>query len=254
MTDLKIPLKFKSATYLKPNSKFGLSGDLQIYPDSTAGATEGQLGFAVVADEHNIDWSDTTINRGNHEASKISETVSHALFELTSEFAHDLILSDLPNRLLSAYQLAHASAEKVQIAASVLTAVWIERTLHVASVGVCRAYLIRNGSIENLNIDDYARMILDDVPHTSSNLLSNAIGLGSLRTTDDIHLHRCSIEPGDTLLLSNKTFYKNVSDQEILDAERGYPEVDELCLYLGTNATQRADAFALVSLCVVKFQ
>lgn len=248
---IKKSLSYKRATYSKPSLRYRLDGDLRIYPDSVEGLTRGQLCFAVIAYKHNMDWSDLD---STYEDSYISNTVFQSLYDLASSSKEILIQPELKDRLLSTYQLTHAAAEELQITASLLTAVWSEQSLCIASVGVCRAYLVRNGRIRQLNIDDYARLTLDGVSHTSSNLLSNAIGLGKVQTTDDIHFMTCNIEPRDLLLLCNKTFYKNVSDAEVLDMVSRFVDLDELCWFLGTKASREADALDPVSLCLVKFQ
>jgi serine/threonine protein phosphatase PrpC len=248
-------LSYKRATYSEPSLRYKAGGDLRVYPDNAEGLTQGQLCFTVIAYKHNIDWSyPTTPFDSSYEDSYISDIVFQSLYDLANSREETLVEAELKNRLLSAYQSTHVTAEALQIAASLLTAVWSEHSLYVASVGVCRAYLVRNGRMRQLNVDDYVRMTLDGVSHTSSNLLSNTIGLGKVQTNDDIHFLSCNIESQDLLLLCNETFYKNVSDAEASAMESCFVDLDELCWSLGTKASQEADALDPVSLCLVKFQ
>jgi hypothetical protein len=247
-------LKYQWAAYLRPSLTHRLDAALRVYPEAFEDYSNDRLGFAIVAQEHRMDWSDEGTPSEHRGVGDVIDMFFQTLNESVVGGKQALAPSEIPNKLLNAFQVAHGTAETLQIAASVLIVAWIEGTLNIASVGGCRAYLVRNGRSRQLNIDDYVRMTLDGTPHTSETLLSNALGLGNVHSTDDIHLLELSLEPDDLLILCNKAFYKNMPDEVIQDHEASTADIDKLCISLGMKAVELVDAVDPVSLCLVRFQ
>jgi serine/threonine protein phosphatase PrpC len=156
--------------------------------------------------------------------------------------------------LLSAFQKIDAIAEREQVALSAVTACWLNSHLHIASVGMCRAYLLRMGRIEQLTVDDCTYINEGGVTYRLPNILSNSLGRGKVKTTDDIHLSTFTIQSKDIIILCNTTSSEHVPDKEILNSSASFPDLDKLCEVLGMKASESADQLDSVSLCLVKFQ
>lgn len=248
-------LNDKSAIYLRPGIGGRPKGNVRIFPEIGRGFTKDQFGFVALTHLHQMDWSGASVGSDSRiEAIEITDLVFSSLSDSGLNQSETYAESDIENALLSTYRKASARAEELQIFASLLTATWLETGLYIASIGACRAYLLRAGKIEQLNVDDSAYITEDGVTYPLPNILSNSLGSGKIQTTNDIHLSVCKIEPLDLLILCNKPFYENVLAEEILLAETAFVELDKSCEALGTKATHGADAFDTVLLCMVRFE
>src|SRR5882672_2947340 len=146
-------LKYRRAAYLRPSLTHRLEAALRVYPDVVEDYPHDWASFAIVAQEHRMDWSGHASPSDHRGLGDVIDTFFRALNDSASDGKQVPGPSEIPNRILFAYQVAHGTAETVQIAASVLIAAWTERSLYIASVGGCRAYLVRNGKSKQLNID-----------------------------------------------------------------------------------------------------
>jgi serine/threonine protein phosphatase PrpC len=250
----KISLRYKLSTFTRK----GLgqeAGNLQIYPDTNEGISDDQWCISILIDEHNMDWSDEiSVTEDQRTLSQLSDSFLRNFESYTNENNGRQTAAGLDDALLSSYQVIDAIAEREQIAASMLTACWLNDLLHIASVGVCRAYLLRAGRIKQLTVDDFTYITEDGSTYCLPNILTNSIGRGTIHNSNDIHLSTFKLNPHDMIILCNITFYKHVSEDEMLNAALTIAELDKICSTLGTKASQNTDMFDTVSLCLVKFE
>ncbi|MEP7199407.1 MAG: PP2C family serine/threonine-protein phosphatase [Chloroflexota bacterium] len=104
-----------------------------------------------------------------------------------------------------------------------------QQRLFIGHVGDSRAYLVRNGQLQQLTHDDHSE-------GEASNVLTQAIGAGfTVRVDRSIH----AVQAGDCLLLCTDGLTNVVSDQEILQAIVSQKEPQPACEQLIALANQR---------------
>jgi hypothetical protein len=128
-------LRYDSATFIRPRLGKPGKGDLRVFPRADPPRTEEQFNFAVITEFHETDWSgEVSSPNGGFEAAEITKAVSYELRDLKGtriEPGEQNIEGDL----LSIFQKAHARAQDLQVMASLLTVLWIDTSLYVASIG-----------------------------------------------------------------------------------------------------------------------
>lgn len=103
----------------------------------------------------------------------------------------------------------------------------------IGHVGDSRAYLLRNGTVEQLTQDDsWAATILAADPgvrnadlahHPMRNVLTNALGA---REQVDVHLAECKLLPGDTLLLCSDGLHGVLDAHAIGEIVANQPDME----------------------------
>lgn len=213
-------------------------------------------GLSLMLEVHNLDWSGEPSQSGreNDDARTLLSGPFEDLTEAIARRGDNLTQSETVRRVLYAYQQAHRAARELGTNASLLTALWIERSLTIASVGVCKCYLIREKRINQLNTNDYNRMTIDGVTHTSSSVLSNILGMGRIESTDDLHLIQVDLEGGDLIVLASECLHQSISEQEITLETVQNGELGRVCRSLSEKAIERSDPSVPLALSVIKFQ
>jgi serine/threonine protein phosphatase PrpC len=246
-------ITYDFAKYIRLGERSGEGVEVKTYTPLSRSSSRSLSGFALIVEGHNLDWSrEDSSSFSNTGILQVTGIASEELEQLIVEGEEIMPDSRINNCILSAYQKAHVEAQAAKIAASLLSIVWLKQTLYLASVGICRCYLIRNGSLKQINIDDYNRISIGDRFHTSSSILSNVIGMGRIESIHDIHLYQHGIEPQDILVLCNEAFHKNIPEDQIIDAALSNLDVEQLCGSLGEKARQRSDSADSIALCIVE--
>lgn len=247
----KKPLEYQLCTYVRPGLGGKTAGDLRIRADAAEGICADRWCLTVMTDLHNTDWPD------KFDRAPDLGMAPHLGELLLSEF--ETYIRDKGKApevasaaLLSAYKEGDKFAKESQTTASVLTACWLTDQLQIASVGVCRAYLLRQGGLQRLSIDDCAHINEGGVEYQLPNLLSNAIGCARIRTEEDIHLTQWKIREEDTIILCNKAFYQTVPEQSFTTTAE--VRLEEFCLLLGEQASKESEVFDTLLLSVVRFR
>ncbi|PYQ12167.1 MAG: Stp1/IreP family PP2C-type Ser/Thr phosphatase [Acidobacteria bacterium] len=179
--------------------------------------------------------------------------VSDSDSEITWPFEFDESLSQGGNRIQAAIQLANreivrhmqSREEHRGMGTTVVTAVVADDACYVGHVGDSRAYLIREGSIEQLTRDH--TFVNEQVEkgfmskaeadrHPARNILTRAVGSAEDLTVDLSETH---LKPGDFVLLCSDGLSSMVEDADILKVvqEKG-ASLEEACRSLVALANE----------------
>ncbi|MEK6303637.1 MAG: hypothetical protein AABO41_23275 [Acidobacteriota bacterium] len=205
-------------------------------------------------EQHNMDWSSESSQsdpKGDNNVKTLLTGAFESLSPLFLGVGEVLTTSEIRNKVLDAYKQAHAVGQRTGITVSLVTILWVGKSLTLASVGVCKCYLVRDGRTAQINTDDYARLVTDKVSHTSSSMLSNVVGLGRIVTMQDIHLIEFEIEPKDVLVLGSESFNQNVPE-EAISTSTSAADIDEVCSFLAREAIARTHPSDPLALCVIQ--
>ena len=244
-------VSFGYAKHIKLGVGIRKGAEVQFHPITRHAIDKRSLGIALLVEEHNLDWSgDDPHSSSNAEAVALAIMVFEELNRLAGT-GQTLTDSEVSDRLLTAYERANSWAKTSTITASLLTVILIDHVVYVASVGACRSYLIRDGNLSQISVDDYARMDIDGEIQVASNSLSNVIGMGTVDSLTEIHFNRYQTHSEDLLLLCSGAFHQTVSEDEMLRAASLSKNPSILCASLAGMATQRLDPLHALALCVL---
>lgn len=150
---------------------------------------------------------------------------SEEVLDVTWPFGYEDGRSLEENRLVNAIQLANrcvwrAALEKPEYAGMGSTIVALKVTCHraiVANVGDSRAYMLRDGALFQLTVDDTA-----SGAGQSSNVLTQAVGS---HLELDVHTCDVSLLDGDVLLLASDGLYGSVEPAMVRSILYAQPNV-----------------------------
>lgn len=181
--------------------------------------------FAVVADGMG----------GLSNGAQISAMVTSSMMR---RFENDPMVPEIPAELL---QMVHQASEEVNgylgeavgQSGSTVVAVWVSgMRLHFISVGDSRIYLVRGGTLTQLNREHTYASELDEQAARGKisweearsdpqrHALTSYIGMGELEQIDR-SLHPLPLIAGDRVLLMTDGVFGTLSEQEILEAVSG---------------------------------
>jgi len=107
--------------------------------------------------------------------------------------------------------------------------------LHLANVGDSRAYLFRNGGVQQLTNDHshVAQLVASGVltreqaaQFPGRNVITRALGSDTLVVAD---FFQHTMQQGDTLLLATDGLHSEIDDERIAEILRGNPQLDSAC-------------------------
>jgi protein phosphatase len=179
--------------------------------------------------------------------------MSDADSEITWPFEFDESLSAGGNRIQAAIHLANreivrhmqAQEDTRGMGTTVVTAVVADDACCIGHVGDSRAYLIRDGRIQQLTRDH--TFVNEQVEkgfmsraeaerHPARNILTRAVG-----STEELRvdLSETRLQPGDRILLCSDGLSSMVDDPAILDAVQKHADLQEACKSLVALANER---------------
>jgi serine/threonine protein phosphatase PrpC len=169
--------------------------------------------------------------------------MSDADSEITWPFEFDENLSAGGNRIQAAIHLANreivrhmqAQEDTRGMGTTVVTAVVADDSCFIGHVGDSRAYLIRNGTIQQLTRDhtfvneQVERGFMSRAEaerHPARNILTRAVG-----STEDLHvdLVETKLVEGDRILLCSDGLSSMVEDEAILRTLQEHPDLEDAC-------------------------
>jgi PPM family protein phosphatase len=130
---------------------------------------------------------------------------------------------------------------------TIVSAIWRKgNEIFIAGVGDSRAYLIRDGKIEQLTIDhSLAQALVENKTispaeareHRFRNVLWKYLGTKEVGEGPEVKI--IPLQPGDRFLLCTDGLSGVVSDEQLLEFVQGHPEVQECADGLGQLALDR---------------
>lgn len=230
-----------------------MDGDIKTRSNITEKSPNNSWLLSVLIDEHDTHWSDeNAVVETGHLIPELSNLFLLTFETFLSKKEDHQLLTVANDALLTAFQEIDAAAKKTQVTASMLALFGINNNMLLSSVGVSTAYLLRKSEMKQLSVDDITYITENGVTYQLSNILSNSVGLGSIKNESDIHLSSFITQPDDLIILCNKTFYEKVTTEEILDAEVSLTNLESLCCSLGKQAAERSNLFDTILLCLVR--
>lgn len=200
--------------------------DICIVADGMGGQAAGE-----VASKHAIEVIPRELRRGLSQANGADQTKSVIRRSIVS--ANEEII-----------QMSNLDREMKNMGTTVVTAVWRkENEIFIAGVGDSRAYLVRDGKIEQLTVDHSLAQALVEAKtispaeakdHRFKNVLWKY--LGTREVGDGPEVKVVPIQPGDRFILCTDGLTGVVSDDKILQFVLSHPDVQECADGLGQLA------------------
>ncbi len=166
----------------------------------------------------------------------------------TNEYEGKSLLAALEACITEANSLIYSQAQSTPILkgmGTTLTTALIHRyTLNLGQVGDSRAYLIRNGSIQQLTNDHslIAEQIRQGIiteeeasSHPAKNIITRALGT---KAKVEIDFYTFELEPDDRILLCSDGLHGVVNDREILQLVLSSETAPEACRRLIARANE----------------
>jgi serine/threonine protein phosphatase PrpC len=211
-----------------------------------------QLGICLVAD-----------GMGGHGYGEIAAAIavevsyqfllsSRDLFDVTWPFGYDAARSLDENRVANAIQLANrriwSAVENVPkyagMGCTLIVVTLVDDRSVIGTVGDSRVYLLRNGQLHQLSVDDNwvadlvrkGQITEDDArSHNMRNVLTQAVGTNH---DLDVHTREQLLLDGDILLLATDGVYGEVDEAKMRSILYSYPDPHAAAAQLITAAKQ----------------
>ncbi len=203
--------------------EIGQAGVLLAVSDGMGGHKAGEVASAIV-----VDSLRRALTSRAHSATRVEVLVEQATKQANREV----------------WQAAQEPGRERM--GATLTGVLVRGTMaHIAEVGDSRAYLLRNGAIEQVTRDQsYVQQLVDmgqmpeaEAEHSPfSNVILQAMGLGP---DVKVALGRLELRRRDCLILCSDGLSKKVSPEQLRDIVLGSPHLDAACVSL-VEAAKRA--------------
>ncbi len=200
--------------------------DICIVADGMGGQAAGE-----VASKHAIEVIPRELRRGLSQAHGVDQIKSVIRRSIVS--ANEEII-----------QMSNLDREMKNMGTTVVTAVWRkENEIYIAGVGDSRAYLIRNGKIEQLTVDHSLAQALVEAKtispaeakdHRFKNVLWKYLGTREVGDGPDVKI--VPIMPGDRFILCTDGLTGVVGDDRIVQFVLSHPDVQECADGLGQLA------------------
>jgi PPM family protein phosphatase len=215
---------------------------------------ETPYGLYVVAD-----------GMGGHDAGEIASQLT--VEAIRQYFAnHPLPEADLPDMWLKDAAMAanHAvlsqqadRAENHKMGSTLVMALVTAGEAYVANVGDSRAYRLNQAGIEQISIDhslverlvQIGQLTREEArTHRQKNVIYNTVGD---KPDMEVGLYKIDLQPGDRLLLCSDGLSGMITDEEILDLNRRYPDPATACQMM-IEAAKRAGGYDNITAIVVQ--
>ncbi|MDD6043922.1 MAG: Stp1/IreP family PP2C-type Ser/Thr phosphatase [Eubacteriaceae bacterium] len=128
------------------------------------------------------------------------------------------------------------------MATTVVTAYIDKNCAHITNIGDSRAYLLRNGKLNQITEDHtYVNTLLkagiiseeEALNHENRNMITRAIGADSMV---DVDVFDVTIQAGDMILLCTDGLYGEVPEQEIISIMESEETTNDICNSLVDSA------------------
>jgi protein phosphatase len=190
------------------------SEKMYLVADGMGGQAAGEIASALACERITDFIILTSIEAGSTWPTSYDNLLSHSLNRLQEAFRS-------ANRAI--YETASTDPDKQGMGTTAVCALFEDNTMYLAHVGDSRAYLIRNGLLEQLTRDH--SWIHDQVEsglmteeeahdHPYRNIITRALGAGPEVRID---LSERSLEDNDLILLCSDGLTAMVSDDQILE-------------------------------------
>jgi protein phosphatase len=200
--------------------------DICIVADGMGGQAAGE-----VASKHAIEVIPRELRKGLNTANGTDQTKNVIRRSIVS--ANEEII-----------QMSNLDREMKNMGTTVVTAVWRKGSeIYIAGVGDSRAYLIRDGKIEQLTVDHSLAQALVEAKtispaeakdHRFKNVLWKYLGTREVGEGPEVRV--VPIMPGDRFVLCTDGLTGVVTDEKILEFVESHPDVQECADGLGQLA------------------
>jgi protein phosphatase len=226
MADLSLRVGSHSDQGVRPNNEDCYVVDLDkrvfLVADGMGGQERGEMASGMAAD---------IIPRVVHDRLAAQEPAEQAVRHALDEANHAIVQAGL------------GQPEGRRMGTTAVVALQRDDHVYVAGLGDSRAYLIRNGKMEQLTVDHSVAQALvatgaltpEEARHSPyQHVLHKFLGCANMYEGADVH--PCTPQAGDRLLLASDGLTNHVEEADILQAVQRMADPQELAQYLVDRA------------------
>ena len=242
--------QYLSGNYFCLSDKGKVRKQNEDYVDATVNAYGNVL--LVVADGMGGE------NKGEYASSTVVKTVIDSFLSLDKEFKNPnsvkkWIYKAIKDANDKVYKKAQKNEEYRGMGTTLSMCLIIKDALYTAQVGDSRIYLVRNGQLEQISVDQtYVNYLINTKKmdpsiantHPERHKLTNAVGTKSVLNVDiqEYQYH------GERILICTDGLYNNVPTKDLASIMKGNDSLDKKCMQLIAfgNANGGSDNMALI--------